>query len=57
MFELTITLGDSAMLDTPDIARALRRVAKDLENGAFAGSVFDDNGNRVGSYSATEVGE
>jgi hypothetical protein len=57
MFELTIALGDAAMLDTPDIARALRRVAKDLENGAFAGSVFDDNGNRVGSYSATEAGE
>lgn len=55
MFTLTIKLGNAAMADAPDVSKALRRVARDIDNGAFSGVVWDDNGNRVGTYNMEEV--
>lgn len=57
MFTLTIKMGNAAMSDAPDVSKALRRVARDIDNGAFSGAIWDDNGNRVGSYEMREVSE
>ena len=57
MFTLSIKLGNAAMSDAPDVSKALRRVARDIDAGAFSGIIWDDNGNRVGTYEMVEVSE
>jgi hypothetical protein len=48
-FKLTVTLGNEAMSDLNDVARALEQMCK---NGFdYNGVINDDNGNTVGSYS------
>lgn len=50
-FTLEIELGNAAMQDGPDVARALRDVADRIENGLEArGKIRDENGNTVGTY-------
>jgi hypothetical protein len=49
-FTLTITLGNAAMKSRNDVARALRKVAKKIEDGRTEGSVQDDNGNTCGPW-------
>ena len=52
-FTLTIDLGNSAMLDKHDLAKALAGVERHIRSGNFtAGSatIRDDNGNRVGYW-------
>ena len=50
MFQLTIKLGNAAMLTPEDIAGALRDAADAVEHGRTDGFVYDTNGNRVGSW-------
>jgi len=51
MFELKIALGNAAMSEPEDIARALRHVAATVENtDQTQGIVWDENGNAVGSW-------
>ena len=49
-FTLTITLGNDAMQDKYDVARALESLAGEL-GYRDSGSVVDDNGNTVGTWS------
>ena len=56
-FQLTITLGNDAMLNEEDLARAIRRVAESVEQFSIeagvtliAGTTRDENGNKVGSW-------
>lgn len=50
-FNLTIEMGNAAMLDPYDVSGALGRVAEMMRTGGWEGSIYDDNGNTVGSYS------
>ena len=66
MFTLTIKTANAAFHDDADekddayardreIARILRTLAREFEDGAPPSkSVFDSNGNKVGSYSIDE---
>lgn len=55
-FTLEITLGNDAMKDSQDLARALHRIARkvDIEGinfkAAGGGYIIDDNGNEVGTF-------
>jgi hypothetical protein len=56
-FQLTITLGNDAMLNEQDLADAIRRVAQSVEqfeivagSTIIGGTTRDDNGNKVGSW-------
>jgi hypothetical protein len=57
-FQLTINLGNAAMQDNHDVAKALRAVADRLSKFtstgwspyALDGKIKDDNGNTVGSW-------
>lgn len=50
-FHLRIELGNDAMREPDDIARALRSVAQQIESSHGAvGAIMDDNGNTVGSF-------
>ena len=50
-FELKVELGNEAMNEPRDLAKALRTVAAELEDGEqFGGDIADDNGNTVGTY-------
>ena len=50
-FRLEISLGNEAMQDGPDVARALRQVAARIEGDLEArGAIRDDNDNTVGTY-------
>lgn len=51
-FTVKIELGNAAMMDLEDVARALRRIADRLEAGSDGGKVMDTNGNSVGTFSA-----
>ncbi len=54
-FELYVNLGNQAMHDEHDIARALRQVAARLQViGDKSGVILDVNGNKVGAW---EFGE
>lgn len=55
-FILTIDLGNDAMQTNADIADALRTAAFKIQNNyeETEGSIFDENGNRVGSWSIAE---
>lgn len=52
MFSLAIEIGNSAMESPDDVARALRRLADELETSSAAGNgrIRDDNGNAVGRW-------
>lgn len=55
-FTLTIELGNDAMQAPEDVARALRRVAVDVERVEFTPlpvHVRDANGNTVGRWEVT----
>ena len=50
-FTLSIDMGNDAMRTPVDLANALADVAHKLENwGRDQGSVYDANGNKVGSF-------
>lgn len=49
-FALNIELGNDAMQDGSDVADALIDVADRLRAGGTSGSVIDDYGNTVGSW-------
>ena len=57
-FQLSIDLGNAAMSDNHDVAKALRGVADHLSKFAstgwspyaLSGKIADDNGNTVGSW-------
>lgn len=55
-FTLEINLGNDAMKDSQDLAKALHRIARkiDIEGINFeavgGGYIFDDNGNEVGTF-------
>lgn len=59
IFNVKITMGNDAMLNGYDIARALRSIADDVEEiveetgvtGEMQGKVMDLNGNSVGEWS------
>lgn len=51
-FTVEIELGNVAMMDLEDVARALRRIADRLDAGSDGGKVMDTNGNAVGTFSA-----
>jgi len=48
-FTLEIKLGNDAMQDQCDVARALAKLAGELTGRS--GTIRDDNGNRVGTWS------
>lgn len=50
-FTLKIELGNEAMSNAADVARALRRVAGRMDEGASDGRIMDPNGNAVGVFS------
>ena len=54
MFTIKINTGNEAF-DQPsiEIARILRKLAKDVDLGIFEGKIFDINGNTVGSFKYT----
>jgi hypothetical protein len=61
-FELSIELGNEAMLGDDDIADALEKVAKRLRDNAYTAAnvqeditrvILDYNGNGVGEWSLT----
>lgn len=54
MFKLKIEMGNAAMLNRRDVARALKEVAAKLNarNGT-EGRIMDENGNTVGSWEFT----
>jgi hypothetical protein len=65
-FTLTIKLGNAAMCDPLDVARALKELAEKIAsevgtevNGSWecAGIIRDLNGNSVGTYSGAYEGE
>ena len=53
-FTITIKLGDDAMRHGNHVARALRIVAKKIEDLGFScangGGIMDANGNKVGEW-------
>jgi hypothetical protein len=56
-FQLTITLGNDAMLNERDLAKAIRRVAESVANFSITpgstiigGTTRDENGNKVGTW-------
>ena len=49
-FKLTIRMGNEAMQTPEDVADALEEVVSTLRQGRVSGSVFDDNGNNVGTW-------
>ena len=49
-FVVEIEIGNDAMIHKSDVADALRNVANFLESGYHTGSVYDRNGNVVGSF-------
>jgi len=49
-FTLTINMGNDAMADKYDVARALESLAGEL-GYRDSGRVVDDNGNTVGTWS------
>lgn len=56
-FTLSIQLGDEAMSSGTDVGRALEKLGLQINMGSKefeAGSITDDNGNKVGSYSYGE---
>ena len=53
-FVFTVTMGNDAMQTAEDVADAMHRAAYRLEQYGESGTVFDDNGNRVGSYGFEE---
>ncbi len=50
MFEAKIETGNEAMQSPYDVAQALRRIATKLDRDLQAGTVLDENGNTVGSW-------
>lgn len=56
MFNLQFSTGyDAFVEDGPfSVAKALRQVAADVENGITRGAVMDYNGNTVGQWSLSE---
>lgn len=55
-FQLKIQLGNDAMQEPEDVARALERVAEQLREVGWRGApVRDMNGNRVGEWSVSGV--
>lgn len=50
MFKLSITLGNAAMRSRSDILEALYGVIDDLQEFQDNGTIFDINGNTVGSW-------
>lgn len=50
-FTLKINLGNDAMQTPEDIAEALETIAARLRAGKEEGTIRDENGNRVGSWS------
>lgn len=53
-FTLTITLGNDAMQTGEDVARALHSAAYHIEQHDSGRAIYDDNGNRVGSFGYSE---
>lgn len=53
-FTVTIELGDDAMQDGQDVARALKEVARKVRDLRFShadgGGIMDLNGNSVGKW-------
>lgn len=50
-FILKIELGNDAMQNQADVAHALMTVATKIrKTGSIEGAIFDDNGNKVGTY-------
>lgn len=56
-FVIDITLGNDAMQDGPDVARALRKIADVVESctpyvvkAEGPGTIRDENGNKVGTW-------
>jgi hypothetical protein len=54
-FRLQIKCDNEAFSDDPgaELARLLREVANEIEEGYQGGGLNDVNGNRVGSYTLT----
>ena len=55
-FKLSITTDNAAFSEeeggpNAEVARLLREVADDIENGRECGTIMDINGNNVGKYS------
>ena len=49
-FKLSIRLGNEAMQTPEDVATALEKIAEDLRNGRTGNTMFDENGNNVGTW-------
>ena len=54
VFRLTINMGNEMMLWTTDIATALRKVAKRLDDGETAAAIRDLYGNTVGAFAIAD---
>ncbi len=52
MFSIEVTTTNPAFdgQEATETARIIRKIAVQLENGTFEGTVFDINGNKVGRY-------
>ena len=50
-FELNIETDNDAVQEPEQVARLLTSVATKVRDGAFAGRIMDENGNRVGEWS------
>lgn len=53
--KITINTANAAFGDTDssraeEVARLLREIAADLDNGDVCGGIFDINGNKVGTW-------
>jgi len=55
-FTISIMMGNDAMRTPADVAKQLRHVASELEDGFEAGTIRDDNGNNVGHFGTSEDG-
>jgi hypothetical protein len=57
-FSLTIELGNDAMQNASDVARALRKLAGKIDLREFdkidGGKIMDVNGNSVGEWEVSE---
>lgn len=53
-FVLEITMGNDAMQDGADVAGLLRDAADYLESGGTSDTLYDYNGNKVGTYTFEE---
>jgi hypothetical protein len=49
-FKVVIRLGNEAMQTQEDVANVLEEIVSSLRQGRVSGSVFDDNGNNVGTW-------